>query len=130
MRPGSPVPVSQEPGAAPAENGLGPRPFAFEHGHLLAQGEDFQGGVASVEDHGLDVALERMGALGLTMLPVTGRTDVKRLKGVVTLDDIMHAYGVQSGARGRARSSRRLAASRRWKSHSPASRRTDRRPAR
>ncbi len=47
------------------------------------------------EDHGLDVALERMGALGLTMLPVTDRADVKRLKGVVTLDDVMHAYGVQ-----------------------------------
>ncbi len=47
------------------------------------------------EDHGLDVALERMGALGLTMLPVTDRADARRVKGIVTLDDVMHAYGVQ-----------------------------------
>jgi hypothetical protein len=35
-----------------------PRPFAFEHGHLLSQGEDFQGGIASTAeedaDHGED----------------------------------------------------------------------------
>ena len=35
-----------------------PRPFAFEHGDLLSQGEDFQGGIASTAkedpDHGED----------------------------------------------------------------------------
>ncbi len=46
-------------------------------------------------DHGLDVALQRMGKTGLSLLPVTDRANVRMLKGMVTLDGIMHAYGVQ-----------------------------------
>jgi CIC family chloride channel protein len=45
-------------------------------------------------DHGLDRALERMGADGLEMLPVVSRADVHKLEGVVTLRDVLRAYGV------------------------------------
>ena len=75
-RPGSPTPVETKTGAVPADDGLGldddedvgpagpeaaeggpeesvqgvqywPRPLAFEHGDLLSEGEDFEGGIAS-----------------------------------------------------------------------------------
>ena len=45
-------------------------------------------------DHSLAVALERMGATGLRTLPVVSRADVHKLIGIVTLDDILNAYGV------------------------------------
>ena len=45
-------------------------------------------------DHGLDLALERMGSNHLDMLPVVSRADVHKLQGVVTLNDVLQAYGV------------------------------------
>jgi CIC family chloride channel protein len=45
-------------------------------------------------DQGLDLALERMGAHQLDLLPVVNRADVHRLEGVVTLRDVLKAYGV------------------------------------
>ena len=45
-------------------------------------------------DHGLDLALERMGVDQLEMLPVVGRANVHELKGIVTLRDVLDAYGV------------------------------------
>jgi CIC family chloride channel protein len=45
-------------------------------------------------DQGLDVALERMGANGIDLLPVVSRADVHKLEGVVTLRDVLQAYGV------------------------------------
>ena len=45
-------------------------------------------------DHGLDLALERMGADRLEMLPVVSRADVHNLEGVVTLLDVLRSYGV------------------------------------
>jgi CIC family chloride channel protein len=45
-------------------------------------------------DQGLDLALERMGATQLELLPVVNRADVHKLEGVVTLRDVLHAYGV------------------------------------
>jgi len=45
-------------------------------------------------DHGLDLALERMGANQLEILPVVNRADVHKLEGVVTLRDVLNAYGV------------------------------------
>ena len=76
VRPGSPTPVEAESGAVPAGHGVGhdndehvlpagpvaaegdpeepvqrvqygPRSLAFEHGDLLAEGEDFESGVAA-----------------------------------------------------------------------------------
>jgi len=44
-------------------------------------------------DHGLHVALHRMGTNGLKVLPVVSRSDVTRVEGVVTLDDILRVYG-------------------------------------
>jgi CIC family chloride channel protein len=40
------------------------------------------------------LALERMGANQIEILPVVNRADVHRLEGIVTLRDILDAYGV------------------------------------
>lgn len=45
-------------------------------------------------DQSVDVALERMGESGYNVLPVVSRSNVRHLEGVVTLDDILEAYGV------------------------------------
>jgi hypothetical protein len=39
-------------------------------------------------------ALERMGANQIEILPVVSRADVHKLEGIVTLRDILDAYGV------------------------------------
>ena len=81
--PGTPPPVETKTGAVPADDGLGlhddedvgpagpeaaegrpeesvpriqyrPRPFALEHGDLLSEGEDFQGGIASTAEEDSD----------------------------------------------------------------------------
>ena len=46
-------------------------------------------------DQGLDLALERMGANQLEILPVVSRADVHKLEGIVTLRDVLEAYGVR-----------------------------------
>ncbi|MGO9865636.1 MAG: CBS domain-containing protein [Terriglobales bacterium] len=46
-------------------------------------------------DQGLDVALDRMGANQIELLPVVSRADVHKLEGVVTLRDVLDAYGVR-----------------------------------
>ena len=45
-------------------------------------------------DQGLDLALERMGANQIEILPVVSRADVHKLEGIVTLRDILDSYGV------------------------------------
>jgi CIC family chloride channel protein len=45
-------------------------------------------------DHGLDFALENMGIHQVELLPVVGRANVHELKGIVTLQDVLEAYGV------------------------------------
>ena len=35
-----------------------------------------------------------MGTSGLNVLPVVSRANVRRLIGIITLDDILNAYGV------------------------------------
>ena len=45
-------------------------------------------------DQGLDIALERMGANQIDLLPVVSRADIHNLLGIVTLHDILQAYGV------------------------------------
>jgi CIC family chloride channel protein len=49
------------------------------------------------EDHSLNVALDRMGASHLDLLPVVNRANVHRLEGVVTLQDVLNCYGVGAG---------------------------------
>jgi len=51
-------------------------------------------------DQSLDVALERMGANQIEVLPVVSRADVYLLQGMVTLTDVLDAYGVGPGGRG------------------------------
>ena len=48
-------------------------------------------------DQGLDLALERMGANQIEILPVVNRGDAHKLEGVVTLRDVLHAYGISRG---------------------------------
>lgn len=45
-------------------------------------------------DHSLDHALHRMGANHLDILPVVNRADIHKLEGIVTLQDVLDAYGV------------------------------------
>jgi len=52
-------------------------------------------------DHPLDMALRRMAQGKLNVLPVVGRADIRDLKGVVSLSDILQAYGV-AGEKGEA----------------------------
>jgi chloride channel protein, CIC family len=45
-------------------------------------------------DHSLHLALDRMGANQLDLLPVVSRANVHQLEGVVTLQDVLARYGV------------------------------------
>ncbi len=60
--------------------------------------EDEQAATASSlhlhPDHPLHLALERMGSSGLNVLPVVSRASLNQLIGVVTLGDVLSAYGV------------------------------------
>lgn len=47
-------------------------------------------------DHSLTVALERMGAAGLEALPVVSRADVRKLEGIIALQDVLKFYGFAS----------------------------------
>lgn len=47
-------------------------------------------------DHSLDLALQRMGETHLDALPVVSRANVRELNGVITLDDVLKAYGVNA----------------------------------
>jgi CIC family chloride channel protein len=51
-------------------------------------------------DQALHLALERMSAAGLDVLPVVSRADVHHLLGIVTLRDLLDFYGVDSGSTG------------------------------
>jgi len=42
------------------------------------------------------LALERMGAHQIEVLPVVSRADIHKLEGVVTLHDVLDAYGVSA----------------------------------
>ena len=74
--------LREGPGAGPLIGLMGG--LAFPHVHL---------------DHSLDWALERMGKAKLDLLPVVGRDDVHQLLGVITLKDILDAYGVSAEPR-------------------------------
>ena len=45
-------------------------------------------------DHPLHLALERMGAAGVDLLPVVSRHNTRLLEGVVVLSDVLSAYGL------------------------------------
>jgi len=45
-------------------------------------------------DQGLDLALERMGENQFDILPVVNRSNIHKLEGIVTLRDVLEAYGV------------------------------------
>lgn len=45
-------------------------------------------------DQPLDLALERMGAASLELLPVVSRADMNKLEGIITLHDVLDSFGV------------------------------------
>ena len=47
-------------------------------------------------DQGLDLALELMGTNQIEILPVVNRGDVHKLEGILTLRDVLDAYGVSA----------------------------------
>jgi CIC family chloride channel protein len=47
-------------------------------------------------DHALHLALERMSNYHLDVLPVVHRADIHKLEGIVTLRDVLDAYGVNN----------------------------------
>ncbi len=51
-------------------------------------------------DHSLDSALDRMGAHQLDLIPVVNRGNIHKLEGVVTLQDVLDAYGIIHSERG------------------------------
>ena len=48
------------------------------------------------KDQTLDLALDRMGASRLEVLPVVSRADIHTLEGIITLRDVLDAYGVEA----------------------------------
>jgi Chloride channel protein EriC len=63
-----------------------------------AIGDLFEAGHSSIHvhlDHPLTIALERMGAAGVEALPVVSRADVQRLLGIITLPEVLKAYGLE-----------------------------------
>jgi chloride channel protein, CIC family len=58
-------------------------PSSFPHAHT---------------DHSLNLALERMGANQIEVLPVVSRADVHHLLGIVSLRDVLDAYGVHNAS--------------------------------
>jgi chloride channel protein, CIC family len=59
-------------------------PISFPHLHV---------------DHPLGVALERMGATQLDVLPVVSRADIHKMEGVVTLKDVLEFYRLRPSCR-------------------------------
>ena len=45
-------------------------------------------------DHALDVAMRRIGASGLKVLPVVSRDNVRELRGLISVPDILAAYAI------------------------------------
>ena len=70
--------ASAETGAAKQVGDLVP-PGEFPHLHA---------------DHSLDLALDRMGAIHVDLLPVVSRANIHELVGVVRLADVLEAYGL------------------------------------
>jgi CIC family chloride channel protein len=67
--------------------------FANKHLRELVDPNDFP---HVHEDHSLNLALERMGASQLDVLPVVSRANLHKLEGIVTLPDVLAVYGVGS----------------------------------
>ncbi len=60
---------------------------------ILGEALDIKESTHLHDDHLLDMVLERMGRAGANILPVVSRLDVRRLEGIVSLEDVMRMYG-------------------------------------
>ena len=59
VRPSGPTLAECRPEKTVQEVQLWPRPFPFQHGELLSEGEDFEGGIASTAKEDSDGDKER-----------------------------------------------------------------------
>jgi CBS domain-containing protein len=50
-------------------------------------------------DHPLSLALERMGFAAVDTIPVVSRANLRQVSGILTLADVLAAYGVHHQAR-------------------------------
>jgi hypothetical protein len=62
-------------------------------------------------DQSIHLALERMGAAGLDVLPVVSRADLHKLEGVVVLRDVLGSYGIDAEAHSEEGETKRKAGS-------------------
>ncbi len=46
-------------------------------------------------DHPFSILLERMGSAHVEALPVVSRADIRKLLGIITLPEVLKAYGLQ-----------------------------------
>ena len=49
-------------------------------------------------DHPIELAIERMGQSGLQSLPVVDRADIAKLRGIISVNDVLRAYGPEPAA--------------------------------
>ncbi len=47
-------------------------------------------------DHPIELAMQRMGEAGWSSLPVVDRADISKLRGLITVSDVLRAYGPRS----------------------------------
>jgi len=70
---------------------------AMAKGEESKQLKDFLGGANFPHvhaDHPLHLALERMGAAKLDVLPVVSRANIHQLQGIVALPDLINSFGI------------------------------------
>ncbi len=72
------------------------REYALDPNRQLAAVVDVLNFPHLHSDQGLDMALERMGANQVDVLPVVDRANMHKLVGIVTLRDVLDSYGVGS----------------------------------
>jgi CBS domain-containing protein len=94
--------ISQQQLDAALGQGLGSRKLSDIMGAVLSHGRPNASEFPHLHsDHDLGLALERMGAARTNVLPVVNRARLNELIGIVTLDDVLRAYGVSAPSAGR-----------------------------
>jgi CBS domain-containing protein len=77
-----------------ADGGLGERPVTALIDAVSSAASEDNAESHLHPDHPLSLALERLGASHHRFLPVVSRANVRKLVGIVTVDDILACYGV------------------------------------
>jgi CBS domain-containing protein len=75
-------------------NGASDAPLSDLLPHLLNTGLSSHNFPHLHADQSLDLALQRMGETHLDVLPVVSRDNIRNLRGVLTLAEVLRAYGI------------------------------------